>query len=793
MNARLLRLAPLTLLLLAACHSSVSVTGATGQLPDTSTAGQLKAGAAKGVIRVPVGTPLGGYLRPPVGGEYLPGLEGIAAGDPADFFAEFLDFLPTAQDHDGVPLAPIPDELRTLTSPYATFSPPSRGYYDSFISKAVALYDGHDYIVLMKNDTIGMLDELVQGVIEQVRADTGIDLSDGLIMSGTHTHDGPGAIANHSTRYFWLAMDAYQPDLFTRLVPQYAAVVEQALANLQDARFGYAQGREGYEHPVDGHKNLNSFRRDRLPSYDIDQNDALRERIGVLRVDTLAGAPLAVIMNYSAHGIAFDVENQYFSGDVLAGAEREVESLMQVPLAMLIQSTTGDVSPRADGAPTLQRIERFGRLLAPQIRQVWQSVNNFQTHPDLRAVSQRVILSRETLGYAPGEYPYPYGAAQCNGVDGVPTQGLPVQCVVAPPPDPQDLADNGVGENGAFVPTDTRLTSAKIGTAILIGQPGEPLTEYGLRLLAMAQQVGYAPQDTFIWGYSQDHVGYILAPEEDDWAMGGTEGTTTFWGWKQGQRFIDVSRDLLTALRTNAPPPADEFPVNYFYRDLYALAPSPPVIPSLRPGRLVTEATDIERFGTTTFAWEGGDPVVDLPRATLERQAASGEWAPVRRANGEIVDTYYEMHLKYRLLTGAHVWTLEFEAPKDWPLGTYRFDVAGDAGSPYAIASAPFTVSASPSLQASAPVSVGDQVEVTLAYTPRPDNYRLIDEYVPSEVPAPVRAGAVTFDNHAGGLVVDHQPDIEVRDGSLVAVYRAQLAGTVSASGVDDWGNSTPP
>jgi len=52
----------------------------------------------------------------------------------------------------------------------------------------------------------------------------------------------------------------------------------------------------------------------------------MRRRIGVLKVDDAdTGAPIALVVNFAAHGIAFDVENQYFSGDILASLEREVE------------------------------------------------------------------------------------------------------------------------------------------------------------------------------------------------------------------------------------------------------------------------------------------------------------------------------------------------------------------------------------------------------------------------------------------------------------------------------------
>ena len=805
----------------------------------------LMAGAARGLIRVPVGAPLGGYLRPPVGGEYLPGGEDLAAGNPNTFFNELLDFIPFEADgcdqthpDSCVPLAPLPDELRKLHSPYATYSPPSRGYYDSLITKAVALYDGHDYVVLVKNDFIGMLDEVVQAVADQVQADMAIDIHEGLVMSGTHTHDGPGAIANNSTRYFWLAMDAYQPDLYKRIVPQIAKVVEDALSDLQPARFGFATGTESHLRETDqSDRFLNSFRRadskekrDAL-GYDFAADVALRRRIGVLRVDRLDAGdqpqPLALIMNYAAHGIAFDVENQYFSGDVLASAEREVEQGFGTQvLAMLVQNTGGDVSPRADGGPTLQRIERFGKLLAPQVRAIYDSVHNWDTQPDLRAVSQRVVLSRDRLGYGPDEFPYQWGGAQCNSDNAVPFADVGVSdlqkndpsglsgvlparnpaCIFGTAPDAADLADNGVGENGAFLPQDTRLTAVKIGSALLLAQPGEPLSEYGVRLLReVKDKVGNAYDNTFVWGYSQDHVGYILAPEKKDWDLGGTEGTTTFWGWKQGQRFIDVSRDLAKALRDGTPAPADEFKANYFYRDLYKEVPPPAAIPSLRPGRIIAQPADIERFQQTSFSWEGGDPVGDSPDVSLEHLVGS-QWQPVRRANGEAITSLFEMHLKYRFETSAHVWTLDFEAPKDWALGSYRFSVSSSAFSGDRKSQA-FLVKPSASLQLSAPVCAAGSCTVTLAYTPRPRNYRLIDAETPAERAAPVRQGKVHFIS-ANARVDDSSPDLESRDGGnpvtvkgdpetanddyMVAVYRANITGSsITATGEDAWGNTT--
>ncbi len=386
----------------------------------------LCAGAAEGLLHMPIGAPLGGYLRPPVGGEYLPDLERFAEGDPAPFFNNLLAFIPSTSEGGGANLTP-PNEARK--SPYSTYSPSTRGYNDSLVTKAVAFTQGGQTLVFVKNDVIGMIDEFGISVEAEVERRTGIALGNGLVMSATHTHDGPGGIGNTSLKYFWIAIDAYHPDLFDRVVSDVADVVVAALANRVPARFGYGTGLAVED---EAHR-TNSFRRSREPWTEerVAQQDLLRRRIGVFRVEQVdaAGAvvrPLAVMVNYAAHGIVFDVENLYFSGDALGGLERSVEARFDTPVvAMLVQAAGGDVSPRTGNGPKRARLERFGEQMAPQIMDIYNAINVFETTPTLRVLDQRVILSREALGYTGEEYPYPYGAVQCNNEVSPPLVGGP--------------------------------------------------------------------------------------------------------------------------------------------------------------------------------------------------------------------------------------------------------------------------------------------------------------------------------------------------------------------------------
>jgi neutral ceramidase len=752
--------------------------------------GQLLAGAAEGLLRVPVGTPLGGYLRPPVGGEQFDSQTPDHVTDVQSGFAD-----------DGTPIVHLPDEARTAGSPFATISPPSRGFHDALVTKALALSDGTDTTVIVKVDAIGMLDELTLAVAQQVQDRTGADIADGLIMTATHTHHGPGAVAGDSVRYFWAAMDAFQPEVLDRMVADIADVVVDALDGMVPARFGYVMGREGGQHP----DQLNSWRRSRDPwtAERVAEQEEFRRRLGVIRVDEVDPAtgeavrPLAVVMNYAAHGIMFDVENLFFSGGAMAGAERAVEGTYDTPVvSMFLQSASGDVSPRADadgrGRPKLQRIERFGVLLGTQVRALADGIDNWTSTPDIEVVSQRVALSREALGYAEGEYPHEFGAVQCNNADTAAIEAAAADrnCVPAPPPDPWDLADNGHAENASFVPLDTRITVAQIGSARLITQPGEPVTEYGLQL---AEASSTALADTFVIGYAQDHIGYLLPDSREDWLLGGTEGTTTFWGWKLGGRLLEATADLMAALDGTAPAPADEVEVAYVRRPYVAATPTP----APRAGRVVTQPADVERFGSTTFRFEGGDPVADLPTVVLEVQGDDGAWAPALARGGRPVDAPFEYSLTYLPGSQAHTWVVGFEPAKDWPAGTYRFTATGRTGlldGGYAVTSEPFAVTPADTLIAGPVTRDGDTVSVTVAYTPVPQNRRLVDAALPATVPAPVRTGQVTFGG-AGGQVTDLEPDLVRVDANTIhAVFTAVLPGTdvPTATAVDAWGNMTP-
>lgn len=248
----------------------------------------------------------------------------------------------------------------------------------------------------------------------------------------------------------------------------------------------------------------------------------------------------------------------------------------------------------------------------------------------------------------------------------------------------------------------------------------------------------------------------------------------------------------MAALDGTAPMPEDELEISYVQRPWVPAT----AVPASRPGRVVTQPADVTRFDATTFRFEGGDPVADLPTVVLQRQDADGQWVAAEVRGGRPLDRPFEYALTYRLSGDAHLWVVDFEPSKDWPAGLHRFVASGSTGlldGDYEVASAPFAVRPADTLQVLDVTRDGDVVTARLAYTPVPTNRRLLDADLPADRPAPVRAGVVTFEG-AAGVADDVVPEIVQVDANTIhAVYRVTLPGTdlPTVTGVDVWGNTT--
>jgi neutral ceramidase len=247
--------------------------------------------------------------------------------------------------------------------------------------------------------------------------------------------------------------------------------------------------------------------------------------------------------------------------------------------------------------------------------------------------------------------------------------------------------------------------------------PGEPTAMYTEQFhRRAAAELGYA--HSIAVGYAQDHEGYLLIPE--DWLQGGYEADINVWGPLQGEHLMEqlltLAKTRLSTERIEPQDPCGEHPPTEYVSDggwelpglLPDLTPEAGIALEAAPDYLwsplytrqdreaglmpaVAPPAIVPRVqGLVEFAWRGGDPAVDFPVVTLQRQDG-GAWVDVLTPSGrpvalgpEILLTYTPDPLAPPEVLQAHTWLATWQPVgtgddrAGLPLGTYRLHVDGD-------------------------------------------------------------------------------------------------------------------
>ncbi len=437
--------------------------------------------------------------------------------------------------------------------------------------------------------------------------------------------------------------------------------------------------------------------------------------LNLLRVDSVDGDPIAFAFTFGIHGTVLGGDNNLVSQDATGGLESVIAQ--HVPpgvVAMHMQGAGGDASPAgSDGGPA--RIESIGEYAKDPILDLWEATPTsadpirmetasrhiWQHHSQIEvtrdgAVDWRYSELVPPEEHVPDEVIYddsggivspidefnaPYGAVFCGSDSplipgfGVGTQTFPYSACV-------DVSAIGRVVAVTFDHTldDVVLPfpeTMKAGTlATRIGPfptllpdgsseqrhltagffPGEVTAMY-------AEQWRRRTRDELDWdyltvtyGYSQDHEGYLLIPE--DWLRGGYEPNINMWGPLQAEHIMEGVLDYAAILNTDVREEHDPL-------DFYAPTPRgehelPGLTPDLTPdaGTRLTALpvfddtvdfyvprgiapepeppSQIERLDLVQLVWEGGDPAVDPPHVYIERMDG-GAWTRLTAMNGEPV------------------------------------------------------------------------------------------------------------------------------------------------------------
>lgn len=424
---------------------------------------------------------------------------------------------------------------------------------------ALALSDGDQTVVIVDIDLIYLWEPEVYDVQKAVLQLTGLPASH-VRLAYTHTHSGP---VNGTAWTSWIKEG-------TEMVPSYdgslphriAGVAWAALQNLKPARLAAGSGSCAI--------NVNRrFQRPEDSAVVVGRNwqGPVDHEVKVVRIDTLAGEPLAAIVNYACHPITVGPDAQLVTPDYPGVVKRVVEQATGAT-CLFLQGATGNIGPVRGGARHgLHEYKRLGQILGHEAGKIWWEI-------ELPARQEKYAGTLESGAPLAIYDDTPLTDPDFSLRVGVRPMRLPIKDLPAPEKLEADLAEHvkrldelrAAGGSEAEIIQETmsakrakmraqiarelsgqthRTFEAQvfaIGNEIaLLGMPGEPFVEIG-------QQVKQnSPfKHTLFSGYS--NVGWAYIPMPDAYPLGGYEVEITPFSPDAAGIVVDESLALLREL-----------------------------------------------------------------------------------------------------------------------------------------------------------------------------------------------------------------------------------------------------
>lgn len=365
--------------------------------------------------------------------------------------------------------------------------------------------------------------------------------------------------------------------------------------------------------------------------------------------------------------------------------------------------------------------------------------------------------------------------------------------------------------------------------------PGETTAMYTEQFRRRAAaELGF--ENSMAVGYAQDHEGYLLIPE--DWLQGGYEADINIWGPLQGEHIMEglltMSDEILLTDRVEKPDPCDTFGIP----DYGVETPLPTARPDASPeagtwldappaylySPLYTEdeveagsvpelgiPAEVQRVsGLVQFAWIGGDPGVDFPLVSLERQADDGSWSVVTTQAGRPVTQGYDIIVTttpdpltpddvQSTWTWYAAWQAVGHSGEDrtgLPEGNYRFLIEGnsfvdDGATTWPWKSEAYVINSPEFRLVPAPLTVGvSGSDITAHFTSPARGYRLVglDGNVRGTNPIASDTATLSFEMGDGSFTTLDATG--VRGGGYTTFSGVVPAGSVSVTVTDVYGNT---
>ncbi len=387
-----------------------------------------------------------------------------------------------------------PLELKASLGGYGErMSQPATGIHDRVWAKALVLSDGPRRFVLVTADILGFPPGFKNEVAARLTTEGWRPEQILLLPSHSHTSIDLGAL-NPANTFQIPQLGLFHQELHDRTVAKIAGLITTASQNPTVITVGSVTV------PLEG------WNRNRRAG-----NTTVDPDLTLTRIDTEAGKPLAVLVNWTAHPTFMSAQEMMFSGDWPGHLQRTLEALIgQGVTVMYYNGAEGDQAPvaRPDSGSAWERAERYGRELGLIAWRDWTRIQP-QSSPAFDFHTVPIALPQRTW--------HP---------DFMSTGGK----------------EYGLNEEnvGRFVerlfPTETHSTSLRLGDLVIVGVPGELASGLGLEVKRAVREKPWVRQ-VAIGGLADEWVSYMLTAEEYH-KGGGYEASMSFYGATLGPTIV---------------------------------------------------------------------------------------------------------------------------------------------------------------------------------------------------------------------------------------------------------------
>lgn len=411
----------------------------------------------------------------------------------------------------GVPLAGYGSSDRRMPKidwddkiPYCTFFRPSEGVHTPIRSKVMALRKGKKHLIFISLDVVGVEWRFVRDLAARLEP-MGIRRKD-LILSGTHTHSGPGTLSRKLPLEL-VAVDFFIQENYDRMLDKVFESVQLALAEAEPAElYETSFEAQGLQRNKFRHKDEEYY--NKKASFLLARSKRTKNWLGGL-------------VNFAVHGGGMPTDLLLYSSDFPGQIELNMEALLasknvlsdRPPTMLFMNGAEGDVATPDRGVELIENLGReFARQAAPALEEsrLKPVAGDFEVRTD-----------RVWLGIPASSLKYCVGGIFKNS---------PIPLRVSLVPLFNQRAD---------------LTAIRIGHLTMLTWPGEPSTSLGWRLQAEAAKLGFP--DAWMLGLVNDYMAYFTS--KDEYFEGAYDSCSSLFNWRGGNRVIAKHKKILKKMK----------------------------------------------------------------------------------------------------------------------------------------------------------------------------------------------------------------------------------------------------